>query len=96
MWKQAEVGSGVSNPIIWDDKVFVTASDGPQKANLHVICLSRDTGEELWHREFWGTAPTRYHTTKSSMATPAPVTDGTATRRSRRSKGSEATGGDPN
>lgn len=75
-WKTALPGMGISNPIVWDDRVIVTASDGHHLSNLHVICLSRDTGRKLWHRQFWGTAPSRYHNRKSSMASAAPVTDG--------------------
>ena len=75
-WKVALPGSGISNPIVWGDRVFVTAADGLRQENLHLICLARDTGKELWHQRFWGTAPTLYHDTKSSMATPTPVTDG--------------------
>ncbi|GIT31152.1 MAG: hypothetical protein Ct9H300mP1_31980 [Planctomycetaceae bacterium] len=75
-WKTPLPGSGISNPIIFDDRVFVTASDGKNLANLHVICLSRDSGQIHWHQRLWGTAPTRYHGNKSSMASPSPVTDG--------------------
>eukprot|EP00913_Durusdinium_trenchii_P022848 g21452.t1 len=75
-WKTPLPGFGISNPIVWEDRVFVTASDGHNLSNLHVICLSRDTGKQLWHREFWGTAPSRHHNRKSSMASAAPVTDG--------------------
>jgi len=76
LWKVPLIDSGGSPPIVWDDKVLVTAADGPRKSNLHVICFERDTGKELWHRQLWGTAPTLYHDSKGSMATPAPVTDG--------------------
>lgn len=75
-WKIPVPGSGISNPIVWEDRVMVTASDGPQQANLHVICYALEDGRELWHQRLWGTAPTRYHGSKSSMASPAPVTDG--------------------
>jgi len=75
-WKVELPGSGISGPIIWDDRVFLTDCDGRRLSNLHVICLSRDTGAEVWHRQLWGTAPTLYHATKSSMATPVPITDG--------------------
>jgi outer membrane protein assembly factor BamB len=61
---------------VWEDKVFVTSSDGPKQSDLHLICLDRDTGREVWHLRLWGTAPTLYHATKSSMASPTPVTDG--------------------
>lgn len=76
LWKTPLPGSGVSGPIVWGDRVFVTAADGPKQADLHVICLGQDDGRELWHVKLWGTAPTLYHETKSSMATPTPVTDG--------------------
>lgn len=75
-WKTPLVGSGISNPVVWDDKVIVTASDGQNLSNLHVICLSRGSGKELWHARMWGTAPTRHHGSKSSMASPSPLTDG--------------------
>lgn len=75
-WKAHLPGLGVGGPIVWGDRIFVTDSDGPRLSNLHVICLSRDSGKELWHDQFWGTAPTLHHETKSSMATPVPVTDG--------------------
>lgn len=75
-WKTPLPGFGISNPVVWEDRVIVTASDGHKLSNLHVICLSRDTGKKLWHKQFWGTAPSRHHNRKSSMASPAPVTDG--------------------
>lgn len=76
LWKTALPGSGISNPIVWDDRVFVTSSDGRDQDELHLICLSRDDGGEQWHLRLWGSAPTLYHPTKSSMASPSPVTDG--------------------
>lgn len=75
-WKTAVVGSGISNPVVWGEQVFLTASDGKRLANLHVICLDRDSGQERWHARLWGSLPTRYHGSKSSMASPSPVTDG--------------------
>ena len=75
-WKTPIVGSGISNPIVWGERVFLTASDGKRLANLHVLCLDRDTGRERWHARLWGSLPTRFHGSKSSMASPSPVTDG--------------------
>ena len=75
-WKAALPGSGISNPIVWGDRIVCTSSDGPRQQELHVICLDRDSGHPLWHTRLWGTAPTLYHETKSSMASPSPVTDG--------------------
>lgn len=75
-WKADLPGKGSGSPIIAGDRVFLTSSDGPRHDQLHFFCLDRRTGRELWHRNFWGTAPTLRHDPKSSMATPTPVTDG--------------------
>ena len=75
-WKIALPGSGISNPIIWNNRVICTCSDGAQQQDLHIVCLDRDHGKELWHTRLWGTAPTLYHESKSSMASPSPITDG--------------------
>jgi len=75
LWKSPLPGTGTSNPIVWDDRVFVTASDGRDQGELHVICFDRTTGRELWHQRLWGTAPTLFYP-KNGMAGPSPVTDG--------------------
>lgn len=75
-WKTPLPGSGISNPIVCENRVICTSSDGVQNQDLHAICLDRETGKQLWHVKLWGTAPTLYHETKSSMASPSPITDG--------------------
>lgn len=75
-WKTPLPGAGISNPIVWNDLVVCTSSDGTRQQDLHVIGLDAGSGRERWHARFWGTAPTLYHETKSSMASPSPVTDG--------------------
>lgn len=74
-WKTPLPGIGTSNPVVWDDKVFITASEGRDHGELHVICLDRDSGRERWHQRLWGTAPTLFYG-RSGMASPSPVTDG--------------------
>ncbi|MBI1901824.1 MAG: PQQ-binding-like beta-propeller repeat protein [Planctomycetia bacterium] len=76
LWKAELPGQGISNPVVVGDRVMVTSADGHQQADLHVVCLDRDSGGELWHRKLWGTAPTLYHAQKSSMASPSPCSDG--------------------
>jgi hypothetical protein len=75
-WKVPLPGSGISNPIVWRKFVVCTSSDGAREQDLHVVCLDRDSGRQLWHTRLWGTAPTLHHETKSSMASPSPITDG--------------------
>lgn len=75
LWKMPLPGIGTSNPVVWGDKVLVTASEGRDQGELHVICFDRDTGRERWHQRLWGTAPTLFYG-RSGMASPSPVTDG--------------------
>jgi len=75
-WKTDLPGLGLSSPIVWNDRVFSTSSDGARQQDLHVVALSLDSGKPLWHTRLWGTTPTLYHETKSSMASPSPITDG--------------------
>src|SRR5713226_3534012 len=71
LWK-TELPSGVSSPIIWGDRIFLTGfSDG----KLETICLGRGNGEILWRRLAPTTAIEKVHEV-SSPAAPTPVTDG--------------------
>lgn len=76
LWKIPLPGSGISNPVVWEDRVFVTASEGRDQGELHIICLDRKSGAELWHQRLWGTAPTLFYYPPSGMASPSPITDG--------------------
>ena len=73
-WKTPIPGEGWSSPIVWGDRVFVTAAtdDG---VSCHVMCLSRADGKVLWDREVFEQANERKQE-KNSLATPTPVTDG--------------------
>jgi outer membrane protein assembly factor BamB len=74
-WKVALPGRGLSNPVIADGRIFVTANSGWQQKKLHVLCFEESTGKKLWERQFWATGSTLCHP-KTSMAAPTPVTDG--------------------
>ncbi len=76
LWKMPVPGAGISNPVVWGDRVFLTASEGREQGELHVICFDRDTGRERWHQRLWGTAPTTFFFPKSGLASPSTVTDG--------------------
>lgn len=75
LWKTPLPGAGISNPIVWQDRVIVTASEGHDHSELHVICFDRETGKERWHQKLWGTSPTLFYP-QSGMASPSPLTDG--------------------
>jgi outer membrane protein assembly factor BamB len=75
LWKVPVPGTGTANPVVWDNRIFLTASDGRDQGELHIYCLDCETGRTRWHRRLWGTAPTLFYP-KSGMASPSPVTDG--------------------
>ncbi len=75
VWKVPLQGAGVSSPVVWEDRIFLTASDGRRNDQLHVLCFHRKDGRQLWHVKLFGTAPTNLYP-PGGMAVPTPVTDG--------------------
>ncbi len=76
-WKIELKGAGVSQPIVWEDRIFITASDGRLNDRLHVQCYRRSDGKQLWHARLFGSAPTDLYPA-GGMAVPTPATDGRA------------------
>ena len=86
-WKAAIPGRGVSSPVIWGNRVFVTTavpttpSTDPRALVEHrflVLCLDRQTGKQLWQHEARVATPHEsYHFQYGSFASISPVTDGT-------------------
>ena len=76
-WKVELKGAGVSQPIVWDDRIFITASDGRLNDQLHVQCYRRSDGQLLWHARLFGSSPTDLYPA-GGMAVPTPATDGKA------------------
>ena len=73
-WRASLPGYGQSSPVIWGDCLFTTSAEGADKETLHILCHDRETGAELWRREFRNSAPekvTRY----ISRSAPTPVVD---------------------
>lgn len=73
-WKAEISGLGWSSPIIWGDRLFLTATS-PDGIACHVICLSKGDGKTLWDKQVFEQKPTRKEG-KNSYATPTPTTDG--------------------
>ena len=73
-WKTTLVGHGQSSPIVWDNSVFVTAVDGPNKDNFHVVALDCKTGEQKWSYAIKNSYPVKnsYYVSRSA---PTPVVD---------------------
>ncbi|MEO2047718.1 MAG: PQQ-binding-like beta-propeller repeat protein [Pirellulales bacterium] len=74
-WRADLPGRGVSSPIVVSGRVFVTCSDGLNRSRLHVVAIDAESGERIWHRQFWATGRTFCNGT-SAVAAPTPASDG--------------------
>ena len=67
-------GYGQSSPVVWDGKIFVTASEDPMKETLVVLCIKVGSGEVLWTKRFETSHKTE-RTDMISQAAPTPAVD---------------------
>ena len=47
-WKTALPARGVSCPVVFGDRVYITCSSGKRDDRLHVLCFDATTGKQLW------------------------------------------------
>ena len=73
LWKVA-VGPGLSSPIVWDGRIFLTEFDSAKK-QLATLCIDQRTGKILWRRTVAPETIEKVHEI-SSPAGSTPVTDG--------------------
>jgi outer membrane protein assembly factor BamB len=73
LWKTA-VGSGISSPVVWDDRIFLTEFDRPNK-QFATVGIDRRNGKILWRRTVNAAEIEKVHEV-SNPAAPTPVTDG--------------------
>src|SRR5262245_62296472 len=73
LWKTA-VGPGLSSPIIWEGRIFLTEFDRASK-RLATLCVDRRTGKILWRRAVSPEQIEEVHNL-SSPAGATPATDG--------------------
>jgi outer membrane protein assembly factor BamB len=72
LWKAELPGSGFSSPVLWGEKLFVTAGDAKTGERM-LVCLDAASGKTLWSQR---TAAPPYHThTRNSYATSTPAVD---------------------
>src|ERR1044071_4200900 len=72
LWK-APVGAGLSSPIIWQGRIYLTEFNAQSK-QFSTLCLDRATGKELWRRSVVADQVEKVHEI-SSPAGSTPVTD---------------------
>jgi outer membrane protein assembly factor BamB len=73
-WKVSVPGAGHSSPLIWGDRVFITACREEKKERL-LLCYDRHDGKLLWERVVL-TAPLERKHQFNTCASSTPVTDG--------------------
>jgi len=73
-WKIDLPGYGQSSPIVWDGKIFVTASEGVMKETLIVQSIELETGNIIWTKRFEASQKTE-RTDMVSQAAPTPAVD---------------------
>ncbi|MBL8794795.1 MAG: PQQ-binding-like beta-propeller repeat protein, partial [Planctomycetia bacterium] len=74
LWKVDLPGNGNSSPIIWADRIFLTASkDGGKKRSI--LCLNRADGKLLWETAAPDATPEKIQP-KNGYASGTPSTDG--------------------
>jgi len=72
-WK-TPVGPGLSSPIVWEERIFLTEFDKAGK-QLSTLCIDRRTGKILWRKTVLPKQIEEVHEI-SSPAGSTPVTDG--------------------
>lgn len=81
-WKAEIPGRGSSSPVVWDDRVFVTAAvptaGGPAgELDFRIICLDRQSGAVVWTRSAIRAVPHEGTHQTNGYASASPCTDGT-------------------
>jgi len=70
LWQVALPGKGCSTPVVWGNRIYVTA---PVEGKDALIAFDLD-GRKLWQTTFAGESPGRHR--NGSGSNPSPVTDG--------------------
>ena len=60
VWKTALPGVGQSSPVIWGDRIFLTAALEKGKKRI-VLCVDRNKGDIIWQQEAWSGVPEKSH-----------------------------------
>ena len=60
LWKTV-VPAGHSSPVIWNHRIFLTASEPAHKEQLMTLAIDREGGEILWRQVVHAKTTTRFH-----------------------------------
>lgn len=76
-WRVPLPGKGISSPVIWGQKIFLTSAEEPTGATgkRHLICLNAAEGRTLWTRSY-DFPKYRIYAGLNSYASSTPAVDG--------------------
>ncbi len=78
LWSVELPGWGTSSPVVYGDRLFVTSqTEQGGRKSLLTLCFRRDSGKELWRRDFGLGVDQRAHQ-KSNLAVNTPAVTGDA------------------
>lgn len=69
-WKAKLPGEGISSPVAWGEKVFVSAAEA-DKGRRHLLCLDAKTGKERWRQTETFHAYKKHKVNSFATSTPA-------------------------
>jgi outer membrane protein assembly factor BamB len=75
LWQVTLPGQGHATPCIQGDRLFIPVGD-KEKETIFMLCLNRDTGEQLWQKEVYGGKMAKIHR-DTTYAAATPACDGT-------------------
>lgn len=67
-------GYGQSSPVVWGDKIYVTAIEGDMRESCYVLAFSLKTGKRLWEYKLDATTHMK-NSYMVSRAAPTPIVD---------------------
>ena len=73
-WRSVLPGDGQSSPVVWNDRVFTTCAEGPNKETNHIVCYDLKHGTLLWDYKFENSLPEEV-TDYVSRSAPTPIVD---------------------
>jgi len=73
-WSAPLIGYGQSSPVIWNERVYVTSVEGPEKETYHVTAYSLADGTQIWSHKLANASP-RESNNYVSRAAPTPAAD---------------------
>ncbi|MBW8038998.1 MAG: PQQ-binding-like beta-propeller repeat protein [Planctomycetes bacterium] len=73
LWKTV-IGAGQSSPVIWNDRIFLSAYESANRKELVTLSIDREDGKILWRQVIQAETKVRFHP-MNSPASASPAAD---------------------